>query len=112
MGEQRIDFRGTNERAVWFVEVKTIHPELKNRWDQYRRVVGTGRITDNVTLHFEREWMGGELWHQKFSARAYGVEAEEPLKRSISTFGYFCRPAFKLSPSPKNWSVRPPPEPW
>jgi hypothetical protein len=32
--DHRIDSRATNDRAVWFVEVKTIHPELKDRWDQ------------------------------------------------------------------------------
>jgi hypothetical protein len=138
--------------------------------------VQAGQITDNVTIHFERDWMGGELWHQKFSARVkmlehsreledriatggvdspnhgfvlaffsdgfawhedeledfvafyrtgrhrqddglakmerHSVQAERSLTRRISTFGYFCRPAFSLSPNAKNWDVQPPQEPW
>jgi hypothetical protein len=81
----RIDFRATNDHSVWFVEVMTIHPELKDRWDQYQRVVEAGHITDNVTIHFDRQWMGGELWHQKFSARAkmleYSLELEGRIQR-------------------------------
>jgi hypothetical protein len=83
-GDQRIDFRATNDRSVWFVEVKTIHPELKDRWDQYQRIVQAGHITDNVTIHFEKQWMGGQLWHQKFSARAkmleYSLEFEDRIR--------------------------------
>lgn len=176
-GDQRIDFRATNDRSVLFVEVKTIHPELKDRWDQYQRVVEAGHITGNVAIHLEQDWMGGELWHLKFAARVkmleharefedriatggvdspthgfvlaffsdgfawhedeledfvalyrtgrhrqddglakmeqYSVQSENrSLTRRISTFGYFCRPTFGLSPTAKNWNVQPLPEPW
>lgn len=82
-GDQRIDFRATNDRATWFVEVKTVHPELKDRWEHYERMVGAGHITDNVTIHFERQWMGGELWHNKFSARARMLEHTRKLEERI-----------------------------
>jgi hypothetical protein len=82
--DQRIDFRATNEVATWFVEVKTVHPELKDRWEQYERVVQSGHVTDGVTIHLERQWMGGELWHNKFSARAkmleYALEFESRVR--------------------------------
>jgi hypothetical protein len=82
-GERRIDFCARHERASWFVEVKTIQPELSDRWDQYERVVDAGRIAENVTIHFERQWMGGELWHQKFAGRSkmldYSIEFEERI---------------------------------
>lgn len=86
-GDHRIDFRATNERAVWFVEVKTIHPERKDRWDQYKRIVEAGQITDNVTIHFEQQWMGGELWHQKFSARVKMLEYSRGFENRIRTGG-------------------------
>lgn len=176
-GERRIDFRATNDRSVWFVEVKTIHPDLKDRWDQYERSVQAGLIADNVTIHFERQGMGGELWHQKFASRSrmleYSLELEErileggidspengfvlalftdgfawhedeledfvafyrtgrhrtddglakmelhaivakqrALTRRISAFAYFCRPAFDVVPTEKNWTVHPPSPPW
>lgn len=82
-GDHRIDFRATNDIAAWFVEVKTIHPELKDRWDQYQHVVQDGHITDNVSIHFERQWMGGELWHNKFSARAKVLEHADELEERI-----------------------------
>lgn len=74
VSDNRIDFRAVNDQAVWFVEVKTIHPELKNRWDQYEHAVQAGLITDKADIHFERDWMGGELWHQKFAARGRLLE--------------------------------------
>jgi hypothetical protein len=73
-GERRIDLCATAREASWYVEVKTIRPEVKDRWDQYRAVVEAGRITPNVTIHFERDWMGGELWHNRFSARSKMLE--------------------------------------
>ena len=85
--EQRIDFRATNDIATWFVEVKTIHPELKDRWEQYEQVVRSGHITDNVTIHFERQWMGGELWHNKFSARGKMLEHALELEARITAAG-------------------------
>jgi hypothetical protein len=72
--DQRIDFRATNNPIVWFVEVKTIHPEFKDRGDQYDEIVKSGRVSDNVTIGFERDWLGGELWHNKFSARSKMAE--------------------------------------
>jgi hypothetical protein len=85
--DHRIDFRATNDVATWFIEVKTIHPELKDRWDQYEHVVHSGHITDNVAIHFERQWMGGELWHNKFSARAKMLEHAYELEGRIRAGG-------------------------
>jgi hypothetical protein len=86
-GDRRIDFRATKDRAVWFVEVKTIHPLRKDRWDQYERIVEGGQITDNVTIHFERQSMGGELWHQRFSARAKMMEYSVDFENRVRTGG-------------------------
>ncbi len=85
--DQRIDFRATNDVATWFVEVKTIHPELKDRWEQYEHVVQSGHITDNVAISFEPQWMGGELWHNKFSARAKMLEHALELEERITAAG-------------------------
>ncbi|MPY88842.1 MAG: hypothetical protein GEU99_13050 [Luteitalea sp.] len=85
--DKRIDFRATNDCVVWFIEVKTIHPELIDRWDQYERVVRSGRITENVTIHFERDRMGGQLWHQRFSARARMLEYSRELEDRITACG-------------------------
>jgi hypothetical protein len=87
-GDHRIDFRATNDVATWFVEVKTIHPELKDLWDQYEHVVQSGRITGNVSIHFERQWMGGELWHNKFSARAKMLEHASEREERITSGGF------------------------
>jgi hypothetical protein len=174
-GDQRIDFRATNDVAVWFIEVKTIRPELKDRWEQYEKVVHAGHIADNVMIHFEKEWLGGKLWHQKFAARGrmleYSLDFEDRIRmggvdsprngfvlalfsdgfawhedeledfvafyrtgrhrlddglakmeqhalkgkiltRRISTFAYFCRPAFEARPTVVHWNVRPPSKPW
>jgi hypothetical protein len=83
-GDRRIDLYATGSQARWYVEVKTIRPELKDRWDQYRDLVTAGRITPNVTFHFDREWMGGELWHNKFCARSRMLEYSLDFEARIS----------------------------
>jgi hypothetical protein len=74
VGERRIDLHATNGEASWYVEVKSIRPGLRDRWDQYRDVVRAGHISPNVAIHLQREWMGGELWHNRFSARSRMLE--------------------------------------
>lgn len=65
-----IDFRGTTDRGpTVFVDVKTIKPKPKDRWDQFQKAVSEGWIPDNIRVHLSREGRGGELWHSMFTAR-------------------------------------------
>lgn len=79
-----IDFLVKTERAEnVLVDVKTISPEPVNRWDQFERGRSAGWIPDSFDL--SAAWMGGDLWHSSFSARArmleYTVELETKFPR-------------------------------
>jgi hypothetical protein len=71
------------------VDVKTIKPEARDRWDQYERAVRERWFPKNVLFVLEREWLGGELWHTAFTSRArfleYAIEFEAKL--AAAAFG-------------------------
>lgn len=67
-----------------YVDVKTIKPLPKDRWDQYERAIKEGWFPKNVALVVEREWLGGELWHDAFAARARMLEYTLELEHKIA----------------------------
>jgi len=80
-----IDFRASfGDGSTVFVDVKTIQPEPKDRWDQCERALKEGWLPNNIVLGLSKEWLGGEIWHQMFSARArmleYTLELEEKIR--------------------------------
>jgi hypothetical protein len=81
---QRFDFSAsfTGQPTAW-VEVKTVHPERIDKFDQYERLAREGRFPDNSHLYLDRYWLGGELFHKYFAARAgllsYTIETEEKI---------------------------------
>jgi len=66
-----------------FVDVKTIKPQPRDRWDQYERAIQEGWLPKNVQFILEQEWQGGELWHTAFASRSrfleYALEFEAKL---------------------------------
>lgn len=90
-----IDFRATiNDNQTIYVDVKTINPEAKDRWDQYDKAQKEGWFPKNVHVMLDQQWLGGELWHNKFAARSrmleYAIELEQKIGESklttINTF--------------------------
>jgi len=80
-----IDFRAVaGDVCTVFVDVKTIKPEPKDRWEQFERAVREGWFPQNVHLVVSKEGMGGEIWHQMFAARSrmleYALELESKIK--------------------------------
>jgi hypothetical protein len=69
-----------------YVDVKTIKPRPKDRWDQYERAMKEGWFPKDVAFVVEREWLGGELWHDAFAARArmleYTIEFEQKIAQA------------------------------
>ena len=65
------------------VDVKTIRPQPRDRWDQYERALAEGWLPKNVQFILEQEWRGGELWHTAFASRSrfleYTIEFEAKL---------------------------------
>jgi hypothetical protein len=105
LGSRKIDFRvHLSDGSCLYVEVKTIHPQMLNRWDAYVATVSRDLLPDNVNAHFEEEWLGGELWHLTTAARSkmldYTLDFEgklascSPDEESISVL-VFCGDGFR-----------------
>jgi hypothetical protein len=85
---QSIDFRPMSaEGLTAWVDVKTIKPEPKDRWQQFEQALREGWLPENVTLAISKEWMGGEIWHGMFAARARMLEYTRELERKIRECG-------------------------
>lgn len=85
--KKSIDFRAESEDGMTvFVDVKTIKPRVKDRWDQYERAVKEDWFPKNVALVLNKDWLGGELWHNAFAARSrmleYTIELEQKIAQS------------------------------
>jgi hypothetical protein len=80
-----IDFLATTaDRAMnYYVDVKTIKPKPTDRWEQFEKAKKDGWFPGNVNVMLSKTWMGGELWHSMFAARArmleYTLELEEKI---------------------------------
>lgn len=84
--DRRIDF--CSELATGqtvYVEVKTICPLPQDDWSKYERAVRDGLFPDDAFVHFEKDWLGGELWHNRFAARSkmlgYAIQLEDTLQQ-------------------------------
>jgi hypothetical protein len=80
-----IDFRATADNGqIVFVDVKTIKPQAADRWDQFEKAREESWIADNVHVVIAEEWLGGEIWHAWFAARARMLEYTLELERKIA----------------------------
>jgi len=83
--KQSIDFRATmtDERSTHY-DVKTIHPVTKDDWQKFETARDKNHFPDHVNVHLEKEGLGGELWHNMFTARSkmleYALELEAKIK--------------------------------
>jgi len=75
------------------VDVKTIKPQARDRWDQYKRAINEGWLPKNVEFILEQEGLGGELWHTAFASRSrfleYALELEG--KPAAASYGAAAR---------------------
>lgn len=86
---QRIDFHVVlSDATSFYVEVKTIQPRFKDRWDDYSSTIERGFLPENVHVHHEEDWLGGELWHFRTAARAkmldYALAFEERIQNCLA----------------------------
>ncbi len=80
-----IDFRATADNGqIVYVDVKTIKPQAADRWDQFEKAMNEGWIADNVHVVIAEEWLGGEIWHAWFAARARMLEYTLELEQKIA----------------------------
>ncbi len=84
-----IDFRATAESGVvYYIDVKTIKPESKDRWEQYEKAVKEEWLPKDVRVVLSKEWLGGELWHHMFTARGRMLEYALELENKIAEGGF------------------------
>lgn len=79
-----IDFRATSAKLTAYVDVKTIRPKAIDRWDQFERVKGEGKFPCTVSVIFDKDALGGELWHNKFAARVRMLEYAREFEQKIT----------------------------
>lgn len=80
-----IDFRATTDGGVTvYVDVKTIKPLAKDRWEQFERALTEGWFPPNVSVVLSKEGLGGELWHNMFAARGRMLEYSLELEQKIA----------------------------
>lgn len=70
-----IDFRARTDQGLnVYVDVKTIKPKAKDRWEQFEKAIDEGRIPEHVNVLLSESGLGGELWHNMFAARSRMLE--------------------------------------
>jgi len=80
-----IDFRATAENGLSvYIDVKTIKPQSKDRWEQFEKASTEGWFPENVQVAISEEWMGGEIWHSWFAARSRMLEYTVELETKIA----------------------------
>lgn len=79
-----IDFRAlTADGVTFFIDVKTIKPKPKDRWDQFEKASKECWFPENARLVLSKQWLGGELWHESFAARGRMLEYTIELEQKI-----------------------------
>lgn len=83
-----IDFRATAEEGrTLFVDVKTIQPKAKDRWDQFCEANEAKWFPDNASVVLSKSGLGGEIWHSTFAARDGMLKYTLELERKIADAG-------------------------
>ena len=79
-----IDFRATTvDGLTLYIDVKTIRPKPKDRWPQFETARDTAWFPENVHVIFAEAGLGGELWHNMFTARSRMLEHALGLEAKI-----------------------------
>ena len=77
----------TSDGVTVWLDVKTIKPEPKDKWEQFERAREDDLIPENVIVGLFKEWMGGEIWHGWFAARGRMLEYTLELEQKIREAG-------------------------
>ena len=62
----------------------TMFTKPKDRWDQFEKALNNGWFPENVRVTLSKGWLGGELWHNMFAARARMLEYALELEAKIT----------------------------
>ena len=80
----RLDFRVHLPGGVMeWVEVKTIIPTDKDDWEKYEAAKESGRFPTNVQVLLDQQYLGGEIWHDSYSARTHLLDCALATEKKI-----------------------------
>lgn len=80
-----IDFRATTDaRLTVYVDVKTIKPQAKDRWEKFEQALAEGWFPSSVSVLLSKDGLGGEFWHDMFAARSRMLEYSLELEQKIA----------------------------
>jgi hypothetical protein len=69
-GKPRFDFKvAVLDEPIRWIEVKTIHPDTQDDWEQFQEAVRNSRFPQNTEMMLHKDWLGGELFHNAYSSR-------------------------------------------
>ncbi len=88
-------YPNTGEPARLFYDVKTVHPKEGDGWALYEKATAMGWLSG---LHLDPSFMGPEIAHEKFAARArfleYTVAFEVKISEMANRDGAYFRMVF------------------
>jgi hypothetical protein len=81
-----IDFLITlDNNNMVYCDVKTIKPEMKDSWEKFEK--HKKFFPWNVHLEVEKEWGGGEIYHNMYNARSSMLNYAVELEGKIDIYG-------------------------
>lgn len=81
-----IDFRAISDDGLTvFVDVKTIEPGGKDRFDQYQKALRENWLPHRVNLILPPQYYGGEEWHNMVAARSRMLEHTLEFEEKIDS---------------------------
>jgi hypothetical protein len=79
-----------SDERNWFVDVKTIVPQRRDRWAQFERASNEQWLTRGTEIIISPQEQGGEIWHGLVAARSrmleYTLEFEKKLQAGYPDF--------------------------
>lgn len=86
--DKRFDFHVImSDGTIRYIEVKTIHPLNQDDWLKYQNALKDKRFPKDTNLVFKEEWLGGELYHNAYSARTkmldYAIVMEDKIAQCL-----------------------------
>ena len=81
-----IDFKAiASDGRTVYIDVKTIKPDAVDRWDQFLKIKEKSLLPENVSVILQKEWLGGEIWHNMFTARSRMLEYTLEFESKIAS---------------------------
>jgi hypothetical protein len=96
-GGTTIDYLIHYDSYRLFCDVKTIHPQSIDSWESYVKFVDKDYFPEKVTVDLQKEYMGGEIWHDMSASRSHMLDYSIEYEKKISKCGDYTKTLFMLT---------------